>query len=65
VSGRRIEALAIEFAAPLHPETDPGPWDRLGLWTAVAVVLVVVAYAYPLLQLLSHERFGSPGFQPF
>jgi cytochrome c oxidase subunit 1 len=65
VGGRRIDAPAIEFVVPLHPETDPGPWDRFGLWTAVAVVLVVVAYAYPLLQLLSHQRYGSPGFQPF
>jgi len=26
---------------------------------------VVAAYAYPLMQLLSHPRFGSPAFKPF
>jgi hypothetical protein len=26
---------------------------------------VLLAYAYPLLSLLSHERFGSPPYQPF
>jgi hypothetical protein len=31
----------------------------------VAVILVLLAYAYPLLSLLSHERFGSPPYQPF
>ena len=29
------------------------------------VVLILVAYAYPLMQLISHPRYGSPGFQPF
>jgi hypothetical protein len=40
-------------------------WDRLGMWTVVAIVLVALAYAYPLAHLLSLERYGSPGFQPF
>jgi cytochrome c oxidase subunit 1 len=65
LAGRRIEPPAFEFAVALQPETTSGLWDRFGLWTAVAVVLVVVAYAYPLIQLLSHQRYGSPGFQPF
>jgi cytochrome c oxidase subunit 1 len=65
IAGRRIEPPAFEFAVPLQPETTSGLWDRFGLWTAVAAVLVVVAYAYPLIQLLSHQRYGSPGFQPF
>jgi cytochrome c oxidase subunit 1 len=65
VGGRRIQPPAFEFAIPLHPETAPTVWDRFGMWTAVAVVLVVVAYAIPLIQLLSHTRYGSPGFQPF
>jgi hypothetical protein len=43
----------------------PTIWDRFGLWSLVAAALVLVAYAYPLIQLLAHPRFGSPGFQPF
>ena len=64
-SGARIPAPAFEFAQPLKPETVPTTWDRFGLWTFVAAALVLIAYAYPLLQLLAHPRFGSPGFQPF
>jgi len=65
LAGRRFEAPAFEFATPLAPTQGKGIWDRLGLWTAVAAVLVAIAYAYPLLHLLSQHRFGSPGFQPF
>jgi hypothetical protein len=64
-SGLRIAPPPFQFAEPLRPETAPTIWDRLGLWTIVAAALVIVAYAYPLIQLLSHPRFGSPGFQPF
>jgi cytochrome c oxidase subunit 1 len=42
-----------------------GIWDRLGLWFVVAVVLVVIAYAIPLWDLLHLTRYGSPGFKPF
>ena len=55
----------FEFATALTPATGHGLWDRLGLWTVVAVVLIAVAYAYPLLHMLSMERFGSPGFMPY
>jgi len=63
-SGRKIAAPALEFAVPLRP---PGLtiWDRYGLWTIVAILLVAAAYAYPLVQLLLHPRFGSPAFKPF
>jgi cytochrome c oxidase subunit 1 len=65
LGGRRIEPPPFEFATPLRPVGPPGLWDRFGLWTIVAVMLVAVAYAYPLLTLLAHPRFGSPAFQPF
>jgi len=29
------------------------------------VLLVAVAYGYPLLHLFAHTRYGSPPFQPF
>jgi heme/copper-type cytochrome/quinol oxidase subunit 1 len=65
LTGRKIHAPAFEFAVPLEPVTETGLWDRFGLWTTVAVVLVAIAYAYPLFILLSHPRYGSPPFQPF
>jgi cytochrome c oxidase subunit 1 len=65
LAGRRIQAPAFEFAVPLVRPTTLGLWDRLGLWTIVAIVLVAVAYGYPLMQLLAHPRFGSPAFKPF
>jgi len=63
---RRQEASAIVYAEPLEalPRSRP-VWDRFGLWAAVAVLLVVAAYGYPLWSLLRLERFGSPGYSPF
>jgi len=40
-------------------------WDRLGVCWAIAGVLVLVAYAVPLYGILTHARYGSPGFKPF
>ena len=65
LAGRRTETVSFEFAAPLRPVTGLGVWDRFGVWTVVAIVLVAAAYAYPVLNLISHPRFGSKGFQPF
>jgi cytochrome c oxidase subunit 1 len=65
LAGKKIPAPAFEFAVPLHPATTTGIWDRLGLWTIIAAVLVGIAYGYPLLHLLGHHRYGSPPFQPF
>jgi cytochrome c oxidase subunit 1 len=64
LSGRRIAAPALEFAEPLRAPVS-GIWDRYGLWTMVAVLIVIAAYAYPIIHLLSHHRYGSPPFQPF
>ena len=57
---------SIEYAASLVPPT-PGPsiWDRFGRWTAIAVVLVILAYAQPLYHLHTLARFPSRGFSPF
>jgi cytochrome c oxidase subunit 1 len=65
LAGRRAAAEPFEFATALTPAAGHGLWDRLGLWTVVAVVLIAVAYAYPLLHMLSMQRFGSPGFMPY
>jgi cytochrome c oxidase subunit 1 len=60
------EVEAIEFAEPLEL---PGPralmFDRLGLWTAAAIILLVVSYGPPLWNHLRLVRFGSAGFSPF
>jgi len=65
VGGKRIPAPAFEFATPLRPATTLGIWDRFGLWTVLAILLVAAAYGYPLLHLYAHTRYGSPPFQPF
>ncbi|OGU00963.1 MAG: hypothetical protein A2W29_08385 [Gemmatimonadetes bacterium RBG_16_66_8] len=66
VAGRRTDAITIEFAEPLEgPPTARTVFDRFGMWIAVALVLVVLAYAVPLAQHLQMERFGSTGFKPF
>ncbi len=58
--------LPIEYAESLVAVA-PGPslWDRLGFWSAVAVVLIVIAYGPPLYHLHTMTRFPSQGFSPF
>ncbi len=66
LAGKRREPEPVLWAEPLHP---PAPQqtllDRYGLWTVVAVILVLIAYAYPLWTHLHMVRFGSPGFRPY
>ncbi len=68
LAGRRIGPAPIQWAEPL--EVPEGGfkrtiWDRLGVWFLIAIVLVVLAYAIPLWDLLHLDRFGSRGFTPF
>lgn len=66
LAGRRGEQPAVEFAEPLEPVPERLTiFDRMGIWVVAAILLVLVAYAYPLAQHLRMERFGSPGFAPF
>lgn len=55
----------VELSEAIDPPTAPGAWDRIGRWTVVAIVLIVLAYAWPLWQLLSMDRFGSPPWVTF
>jgi cytochrome c oxidase subunit 1 len=66
LAGRRREPEPLVWAEPLHAgQPRRGLFDRYGLWTWIAVALVIIAYAYPLWMHLRMARFGSPGFSPF
>lgn len=57
---------SVEYAEALvAPAAGPSLWDRLGLWSAVAVVLVAIAYAAPLYHLHTMPRYPALGFSPF
>ena len=67
-SGKKLEqgGEPVEFAEPLEaPSPRAALLDRLGLWTVVAVILVLLAYGYPIYHQLQMPRYGSPGFTPF
>jgi cytochrome c oxidase subunit 1 len=68
LAGKKTAPAPIEWAEPLSPP--PGGfratiWDRLEVWFVVAVVLVILAYAVPVWDLLHMTRYGSRGFKPF
>ncbi len=65
LAGKRREPEPMLWAEPLEGTPRKSIFDRYGLWAAAAVVLVVVAYAYPLIMHLRMTRFGSPGFPPY
>ncbi len=68
LAGQRKEQAPIEWAESLGASAEgqkPLIWDRLGLFLAIAVVLVIIAYAIPLYDIFQLQRFGSPGFKPF
>ena len=64
LGGREIQAPPFEFASSLRPPV-ASIWDRFELWTPIAVILIIAAYAYPIIRLLAHHRYGSPPYQPF
>jgi cytochrome c oxidase subunit 1 len=58
--------LPVEYATPVAPIAPAASlWDRFGLWTTVAAVLILIAYARPLAHLHMMVRFPSRGFSPF
>ncbi len=66
LAGRPTEDRGLVFSQPLEgAPTKRMVFDRLGLWTVVAIVLVLIAYAYPLADHLRMHTYGSPGFKPF
>jgi len=62
LAGARRTPEPVLWAEPLE---DPGPgrtiFDRYGLWVVTAVVIILIAYAYPLATHLAMPRFGAPG----
>lgn len=65
LAGRKAEQAPLDFAEPLEAGAPPRLLDRLVLWTVVAAVLIVMAYAWPLYHLISMPGPGSPPFTPF
>jgi cytochrome c oxidase subunit I len=66
LAGKRQDPQPIEWAEPLHPVAARTTLlDRYGLWTIVAILIVLIAYAVPLWQHLQMTTYGSPGFKPF
>ncbi len=62
----RGERLPMEYAEAMAPP-EPGPsiWDRFGVWTAVAALMIIIVYGPPLYRLHTMARFPSLGFSPF
>ena len=57
---------ALLWAEPLESHNEGlTMWDHLARWWVLAVALVIIAYAIPLLDIFRLTRFGSPGFKPF
>ncbi|CAI49572.1 ba3-type terminal oxidase subunit I [Natronomonas pharaonis DSM 2160] len=53
---------ANEYADTLSgPEDSPKVLDNLKLWTAIAVILVILAYALPLASIISRGGVFGPG----
>jgi len=66
LAGPKKELTPIEFAEPLEPPGDKALiLDKLWIWVLIAVILVIAAYAIPLFQHLSMERFGAPGVRVY
>jgi cytochrome c oxidase subunit 1 len=64
--GRKLEtAPALEWSEALEEPQKRGIWDRFGLWTIVAAVLIVLAYAVPIAHLLSIHRYGAAGVKVY
>lgn len=40
-----------------------GILEKWPIWVTVAVVLIVVAYGYPIMEMIQHPAPGAPGFK--
>ncbi|MDQ2050767.1 b(o/a)3-type cytochrome-c oxidase subunit 1 [Natronolimnohabitans sp. A-GB9] len=65
-NGRSDDLPANEFAETLSgPEDSPQVLDNLKLWTAIAVVLVILAYSFPLMSIVDRGGLYGPDISPF
>ncbi|MFI5206632.1 MAG: b(o/a)3-type cytochrome-c oxidase subunit 1 [Gemmatimonadales bacterium] len=65
-AGKKVEQGPIAFAEPLEPPSPKAAlFDRLGLWTIVAIILIIAAYGYPIWMQVRMPTFGSAGFTPY
>jgi cytochrome c oxidase subunit 1 len=65
-SQRKADQPAVVFAEPLEPPSGSARlFDRLGWWTVAAVILVIVAYAWPIYLQMAAAAPGSPPFRVY
>ncbi|RQG95229.1 b(o/a)3-type cytochrome-c oxidase subunit 1 [Natrarchaeobius chitinivorans] len=66
LNGRSDDLPANEYAGALSgPDDAPLVLDNLKLWTAIAVVLVIFAYTFPLLSIIDRGGLFGPEVIPF
>ena len=66
VAGKKRVPEPFEWAEPLQPVASKTGWlDRYGLWTVVAIVIILIAYAVPLWQHLQMPASARPGSSRF
>ena len=64
-NGRSETLPANEYAGTLSgPEDAPLVLDNLKLWTAIAVVLVIFAYAFPIMSIVDRGGLFGSGIDP-
>jgi cytochrome c oxidase subunit 1 len=52
--------LAMQYALPLHPVSRvPAALNGFGLWNALVLVLMIVAYAWPIAQFVANPSPGA------
>ncbi len=66
INGNKITSFDSSIPIPLSgPENGPKILDRIWLWLGIAILLVLVAYAVPLFDLIQTKGLFGPGSSPF
>lgn len=65
ISGERVLAIMLESAESKTFETEPlGLVDNLKLFTAIAILIILVAYVLPTIQIINMNSPGAPPVWP-